>query len=122
MLGLIQLPHALRSGGGLRVLAIVVTAAVLVGVCVSGWQLVTLRPVLTVDAAGVRVGRRRFVAWHEIAGITELSRDGFRVVPRGRRRKLRIDEQYVRDVAAFRWWLGDLVDKQRAGVGEGCVD
>ena len=117
LLATTQLPHALKSGGVLRVVAVVVTTAVLIGLCVSGWQLLTRRPTLTIDTTGVRRGRRRFVSWSEIDTINGL--DGpagdrsFAVGSSIRRRRLRLGEQHVRDVVAFRDWLIDLLEEHR---------
>lgn len=117
LLAAFQLPHALQSGVVLRVIAIVVTTVVAVGLCVSGWQLLTQQPVLTVDTAGIRLGRRRFLAWDEIAGVTELDTAGhelsFAVIPTAGRRKLRLGPRHVRNVAAFRYWLIDLLATHR---------
>jgi hypothetical protein len=117
LLAIAALPHALKSGGLLRIVGIVVTTAVLIGLCVSGWQLLTRRPALTIDTAGVRLGRRRFMAWSEIDAIAEL--DGpagdrtFAVVPNVHRRKLQLGQQHVRNVAALRYWLSDLLEEHR---------
>ncbi|MEV4260315.1 hypothetical protein [Kribbella sp. NPDC049584] len=117
LLAIADLPHALKTGGALRIVAIVVTTAVLIGLSVSGWKLVTRRPTLTVDTTGVRRGRRRFVSWSEVDTIDEL--DGppgdrsFAVVSNARRRKLRLDQQHVRNVVAFRNWLVDLLEEHR---------
>ncbi|MFF0264462.1 hypothetical protein [Kribbella sp. NPDC004536] len=121
LLASVQLPHALQSGGVLRIIAIVVTTAVGVGLCISGWQLLTRRPVLTVDTTGIRLGRRRFVAWTDIDSLTELDSSGdglsFAVVPTTARRKLRLTDRHVRNVAAFRYWLLDLLAAHRRTTG-----
>jgi hypothetical protein len=117
LLAVADLPHALKAGGVLRIVGIVVTSAVVIGVCVSIWHLVTQRPVLTIDSSGVRLGRRRFVPWSEIDALTDL--DGppgdrwFTVVPNVRGSKLRISQQHIRNVVAVRYWLGDVVEEQR---------
>lgn len=99
------------------VVAVVVTAGCLIGVCWSSWQLFTRRPVLTIDTTGVRLGRRRFMVWSEIDAITELDGSAgdpsFAVVPKARRRKLWIGRDYVRNVAMFRYWLCDLLEEYR---------
>lgn len=111
------LPHALKSSGVGLIVGIVVTTTVLIGLCFSIWQLLTLRPVLTIDTAGIRLGRRRFMAWSEIDAIAELEGPPgdrlFAVVSRVHRRKLWIGQQYVRNVVAFRYWLVDLLDEHR---------
>jgi hypothetical protein len=117
LLAVAELPHALKAGGVLRIVTVVVTSAVVIGVCVSIWQLVTQRPVLTIDSSGIRLGRRRFVPWSQIDALTHL--DGppgdrwFSVVPNVRGRKLRISQQHVRNTVAFRYWLGDVLEEQR---------
>jgi hypothetical protein len=117
LLAVAELPHALKAGGVLRIVTVVVTSAVVIGVCVSIWQLVTQRPVLTIDSSGIRLGRRRFVPWSRIDALTHL--DGppgdrwFSVVPNVRGRKLRISQQHVRNTVAFRYWLGDVLEEQR---------
>lgn len=119
----LALPHALQSGGFLRIVAIVVTAACFADVCFSIWQLVTQRPALTVDGSGIRLGRRRFVPWSEIGAVTAL--DGgagdafFTVVQNGRGRKLRPGRDHVRNVAAFRYWLIALLEEHRAAAADG---
>lgn len=112
-----ELPHALKNGGILLIVAVAVMTACVAGACFGIWQLVTLRPVLTVDGSGIRLGRRRFLPWSEIADIAEL--DGapgdrfFTVVPSARRRKLRLGQEHVRNVPAFRYWLTDLLAEHR---------
>ena len=112
-----ELPNALRSGGVWPPLAILVMTACLAGGSFSIWQLVTLRPFLTVDGSGIRLGQRRSLAWSEIRTITELDgppgdRD-FTVVPNVGRRKLRLGEEHVRNVPAFRYWLIGLLEERR---------
>ncbi|HEY3512740.1 hypothetical protein [Kribbella sp. NPDC051137] len=118
LLAVSELPHAVRSGGVLRVVGIVITTVAVVSVGVDCWHLLTRRPVLTVDGSGVRLGRRRFVAWSEIESIAELdgptSDHTFVVVPNVRKRRLRVGHDHVRNVPAFRFWLGDLLDEHRA--------
>lgn len=111
------LPRALKSGGVWPAVAVLVMAACLAGGGFSIWQLVTLRPVLTVDASGIRLGRRRFLAWSEIATIAELAGAPgdrfFTVVPSIRKRKLRLGDEHVRNVPALRYWLSDLLEEYR---------
>jgi hypothetical protein len=113
----VVLPHALKSGGIVRIVGIAVTTAGLIVLCFDIWQLVTQRPVLTVGSSGIRLGRRRFMAWSEIDAIAEL--DGppgdrsFAVVPNVHRRKLHLGQQHVRNAAAFRYWLSDLLEEHR---------
>jgi hypothetical protein len=117
LLAVAELPHALKAGGLLRIVAIVVTSAVVISVCVGIWQLVTQRPVLTIDCSGIRLGGRRFLPWSQIDALTHL--DGppggrwFTVVPSVRSRKIRISRQHVRNVVAFRYWLGEVLEEQR---------
>ncbi|GAA1129306.1 hypothetical protein GCM10009630_29010 [Kribbella jejuensis] len=117
LLAAVQLPPALRSGGVLRIIAIVVTTAVAVGLCVSGWQLLTQRPALTVDTSGIRLGRKRYLAWDDISGVTELDDTGdelsFAVVPAVSKRELRLTPRHVCNVAALRYWLIDVLAERR---------
>ncbi|WP_410785155.1 hypothetical protein [Kribbella sp. C-35] len=112
-----ELPRALRSGGPWPVLAVGVMTACVAGASFGIWQLVTLRPFLTVDMSGIRLGHRRFMAWDEIGAIAEP--DGppgdrfFVVSARVGRRKLRPGEDHVRNVPAFRYWLSALLEERR---------
>jgi len=103
------LPGAPAERGFFRIQAIVITTAVFVSLCFTGWQLVTQRPVLTVDASGIRMGRRRFVPWSEIGMIGDPEGPpvdrSFVVVRIGTRRRLRLGPQHVRDLPAFTHWL-----------------
>jgi hypothetical protein len=117
LLAVAGLPHALKISGVQLIVVIVVTAAAVIGLCFSIWQLLTRRPVLTIDTAGVRLGRRRFMAWREIDAITELEGPPgdrrFALVSKVHRRKLWIGPEYVRNVVAFRYWLLDLLEEHR---------
>lgn len=117
LLAIANLPHAVQSGGVLRIVGIVVTTAVAIGLCISTWQLLTLRPTLTVDTSGIRLGRRRFVAWSDIDHLTELDSAGdqlsFAVIPARGRRKLRLSQRHVRNAAGFRYWLLDRLAEHR---------
>jgi hypothetical protein len=79
-------------------------------------MLVTQRPYVVVDRVGIHRGRRS-MPWSEIADIAEL--DGapgdrfFTVVPSTRGRKLRLGQEHVRNVPAFRYWLTDLLAEHR---------
>ncbi|HZX02647.1 hypothetical protein [Kribbella sp.] len=102
-------------------MAILVMALCVAAACFGVWQLVTLRPVLTVDSSGIRLGRR-FLAWNEIGAIADLDGapgDRFvTVVPSVRGRKLRLGEDHVRNVPAFRYWLSDLLDQHRSTAAQ----
>ncbi|RZU18870.1 hypothetical protein EV645_1070 [Kribbella rubisoli] len=116
-----QLPHVLKSGGLLRIVAGVVTVACAIDVCFNIWRLVTQRPALTVDGSGIRIGRRRFVPWSEIGAVTELDGSAgdpyFTVVPSGRGRKLRPGRDHVRNVAALRYWFVAQLQEHRSTAG-----
>lgn len=112
-------PDMLDDGGVWRYLAYLIILAYAGVVIVMVWQLVTQRPVVVVDRRGIHYGRRRFLAWDDIGSI------GFAAGPRVARqlpvqpknvwaKNLVLTRQHVNDLSAFRLWLGELLDEQRA--------
>ncbi|MGW6201123.1 hypothetical protein ACWF0M_33590 [Kribbella sp. NPDC055110] len=112
-----ELPNALKSGGVWPTVTVLLMTACLVGGGFGIWQLVALRPVLTVDGSGIRLGRRRFLAWSDIDTIAELTGPPgdryFAIVPNAPKRKLQLGDDHVRNVPAFRYWLSDLLADHR---------
>lgn len=83
------------------------------------WQLVTGRPVVTVDQDGIRIGRgqRGRLAWNEVglvgdpAGVPGL-RSVHVYAERGGRR-LAVPNDNVEDLDAFADWLRGILQQQR---------
>ncbi|MDX6250686.1 MAG: hypothetical protein QOF10_4046 [Kribbellaceae bacterium] len=91
-------------------------------IAVSVWQLITQRPVLTVDRLGIRIGKRKpGLGWSEIAKIGSLS--GVRgaqvlpVIPKNVwANHLNVTQDNVKDLATFAHWLGELVEQHKSEV------
>lgn len=85
----------------------------------QGWRLASHQTVLTVDEAGLRVGRKRFMPWAEVGAIG-LVRGGRRIHtlpilpkdPWGK--ELIIPQAAVRSVPALAQWLEELLKEHRA--------
>jgi hypothetical protein len=110
MSSLIELPDAGTTEVILRLLSF---SGVLVVVGFFVWQLITRRPVLTVDHEGIRLGRKRFMPWTNIGTIAEPAGPSFYrnipVLPADVWSKdLRLPQDNVRDIPALTTWLTNL--------------
>jgi hypothetical protein len=88
-----------------------------IGAAGTAWQLITRRPVLIVDADGIRLARRS-IPWSAFAMAGHRSgRAWFRYIPLravpGRARDLRIGQATVQDLDAFSHWLNTSRDNRR---------
>jgi hypothetical protein len=103
--------------GTLGVLRLTALAAFVYGTGLTLWQLVTIRPVVTVDAEGITRGRS--LRWSGITSIDDptglpLART-VQVVPADRRtRPIRIPQDNVEDLDALTPWLRSLHARHRA--------
>lgn len=103
--------------GALGVLRLTALAAFVYGTGLTIWQLVTNRPMLTVDAEGITRGRT--LTWSTISHIDPpvglpMART-IRVQPTDRRtRPLSITNDNVEDLDALTPWLRALLDQHRA--------
>lgn len=97
--------------GALGVLRLTALAAFVYGTALTAWQLVTNRPVVTVNAEGITRGRS--LPWSGITGIDEpaglpLAR-AVQVRPADRRtRPISISQDNVEDLDALTPWLRAL--------------
>jgi len=106
----------LRSGdvsGMLGVLRLTALAAFVYGTGLTVWQLITLRPAVTVDTDGITRGRS--LTWSGITSIGDPTGvPGFRTVlirPADRRiRPISIPQDSVADLDALTPWLRTLLD------------
>ncbi|GAB2672500.1 hypothetical protein [Kribbella swartbergensis] len=102
--------------GTLGVLRLTALAAFVYGTGLTLWQLITNRPVVTVDAEGISRGRS--LRWSGIAGIDDpagfpLSRT-VQIHPADRRtRPIRIPQDNVEDLDALTLWLRSLHARHR---------
>jgi hypothetical protein len=86
------------------------------------WQLSTRRPILIVDAEGIRYGRK-FIGWDAV-GTAGISRGPgfFRVLPvlpaNVWGQELQIHRDNVRDLAAFSDWLNGLRPTHKESHGD----
>lgn len=102
--------------GTLGVLRLTALAAFVYGTGLTAWQLITNRPVITVDAEGITRGRS--LRWSGIAGIDDpagwpLAR-AVQVNPADRRtRPIAIPQDHVEDLDALTPWLRSLHEKYR---------
>jgi hypothetical protein len=86
------------------------------------WQLITQRPVLTVDQDGIRLGtRKRRLRWSEIGTVGFVSGtkglQSLPVIPNDAWAKgFDIRQDNVKDLAAFAGWLAELIDQRRTEV------
>lgn len=95
---------------------ILVSFVLLVGL--GGWQLLTGRPVVTLDHDGIRVGRRKLLPWAEVATIGIPTGPPLRmwltVRPKDRSyKKLIINQDNAKDLRAFASWLESQLHEQR---------
>jgi hypothetical protein len=109
----------LRTGdasGLLGVLRVTALAAFVYGTGLTVWQLITNRPVVTVDAEGITRGHS--LRWSGITSIDEpVGVPGFRSVlvrPADRRaRPISIPQDNVADIEALAPWLRTMLDQHR---------
>jgi hypothetical protein len=111
-------PGALEAGGARRVSVLVLVVAYVIALGISVWQLVTQRPTVTVDLQGIRRGRRRLMPWTEVGAIGiatgPLWARSLPIIAKDAWAKdLRLSQQNVRDLPAFRRWLETLLDEHR---------
>ena len=119
-------PDALKAGGGERISAQALAVLYVVAVGFSVWQLVTQRPAVRVDHAGIRRGRRKFMPWTEVGAIgiaagpvwgrslPIIAKDAWA-------KDLRLDQKNIRDLPAFRRWLETLLDERRRPSDSGAT-
>jgi hypothetical protein len=108
-----------HARGGLRLAFVVLGLAsygIFAGVMV--WQLITQRPTLTVDDEGIRLGRKRFMAWTDVGTIgIPTGPKFFMFVPVLQRdiwaKELRIPQDNVKDIPAFAAWLTEVLAERR---------
>ncbi len=103
--------------GTLGVLRLTALAAFVYGTGLTVWQLITNRPVVTVDADGITRGRR--LSWSGITSIEDpAGLPGIRTVqvrPADRRtRPISIPQDNVEDLDALTPWLRSLLDQHRS--------
>ncbi|TCO34469.1 hypothetical protein EV652_102535 [Kribbella steppae] len=110
-------PSMLEEGGFSRVLAFFLFALFIGSAGYLVWQAITRRPVLTVDRAGIRSGRK-FMPWIEIGAIGIPHGPGFLqtlpIIPANVWAKdLTLSQENVRDVLALARWLEEVLKEQR---------
>ncbi|MFD7155827.1 hypothetical protein ACFV9C_14565 [Kribbella sp. NPDC059898] len=99
-------------------------AALFAGFIGTGlYRFIAQRPVVVVDQEGVRYGRRKYLPWGAVRGIGIVSG-----LPGGRSllvhpwdmsaKSLRLFQQNVRDMPAFRHWLETVLAEHWAGSGQ----
>ncbi|MEU4287995.1 hypothetical protein AB0E63_07220 [Kribbella sp. NPDC026596] len=126
LMSVFWVPDALEAGGAERVSVQVLGVAYVMALGFGAWQLVTQRPAVTVDRAGIRRGRRKFVPWTEIGAI------GIATGPVWARslpiiakdpwgKDLRLHQQNVRDMPALRRWLETLLEEHRRASNSGAT-
>jgi hypothetical protein len=102
--------------GTLGVLRLTALAAFVYGTGLTAWQLITNRPVITVDSEGITRGRS--LRWSGITSIDEptgwpLAR-AVQVNPADRRtRPISIPQDHVEDLNALTPWLRSLHEQYR---------
>jgi hypothetical protein len=84
------------------------------------WQIITRRPILTVDAEGITLGRKH-LAWSAVGkirttfGVVRIHPDGGKAT-----RRIGISHENVKDVQLLTPWLRLLLDRHRsAGAASG---
>jgi hypothetical protein len=102
--------------GTLGVLRLTALAAFVYGTGLTAWQLITNRPVITVDAEGITRGRS--LRWSGITSIGEPSgwplARAVQVTPADRRtRPISIPQDHVEDLDALTPWLRSLHERYR---------
>jgi hypothetical protein len=108
----------LADGGAGRFFGLLGLAGILTMLGLVGWQLVTQRPVVIVDHEGIRVGRKRFMAWNAVGTIGIPTGPKFfmnvPVLPQNVwAKELRLAQANVKDIPAFAHWLEDVLKEQR---------
>ncbi|HZX02642.1 hypothetical protein [Kribbella sp.] len=103
--------------GALGVLRLTALAAFVYGTALTGWQLVTNRPVVTVNAEGITRGRS--LPWSGITSIDEPTGVPFaravQVRPADRRtRPISISQDNVEDLDSLAPWLRALHAEHRS--------
>jgi len=106
--------------GAMGVLRVTALAGFVILVVWTGWQLITLRPVVTVDLEGIRLGRRtkEVVRWSQIGSISDPT--GLSLVSsiaiqpaNSHATALTIGKDNVQELAEFSQWLRHLHEQQR---------
>jgi hypothetical protein len=115
-----------HADGAERIFRLIGVAGVFFVVGVFVWQLITQRPILTVDHEGIRLGRKRFMPWSDVGTI------GFPTGPRFSMvvpvlphdiwaKDLRVAQANVQNIPAFAAWLVEVLSKRR-GAERGAPD
>ena len=101
--------------GAMGVLRVTALAGFVILVVWTGWQLITLRPVVTVDLEGIRLGRRtkEVVRWSQIGSISDPTGpsivSSIAIQPANHRASpLTIGKDNVLELAEFSQWLRHL--------------
>ena len=127
----LQFPFLLLAGPGLMTLGrlpdilaeptwrffgylmIVLYAGILIAVV---WQLITQRPYLIVDRAGIHRGRRS-IPWTDIGSIGLIRPGPIRQLPIHPKniwaKDLVLTQQHVNDLQTFRTWLEEILEAHR---------
>lgn len=113
----VSFPDMLAEGGFARVLGLLVAATFIGGVGCLVWQVITGRPVLTVDREGIRFGRR-FRPWKEIGAIgIPTGPTPFMTIPLIPNdvwsKHLAVPRDNVKDLPALTTWLTELLKAHR---------
>jgi hypothetical protein len=111
------LPNALEASQAERVSAFAAMGLYLFALGFGAWQLVTQRPMLTVDHHGIRF-RRKSMPWTEVGAIGIATGPVWGrkmpVIPKDVWAKdLVLGAVNVRDLPALRRWLETLLDEHR---------
>lgn len=113
----ISLAGELDERGIGLILRLVSFAAVLAVVGLCGWQLISRRPVLTVDHEGVRLGRRPLMPWTGIGSIGVPHGKFFMMLPvipaDVWAKHLILTQDNVKNVPAFATWLTGVLEEHR---------
>jgi hypothetical protein len=106
--------------GAMGVLRITALAGFVILVVWSGWQLITLRPVVTVDREGIRLGRRakEVLRWSQIGSIGDPTGPAIvrsiAIQPTDNwASPLTIGKDNVLELAELSQWLRHLHEQQR---------
>jgi hypothetical protein len=116
-----SLVDALDSSMTGLILRLISLSGVLFIIGIFGWQLITQRPVLTVDHEGIRLGRKGFMPWTDIGTIglptgTTFYRN-LPVLPADVwSKELRLPQDNVQDLDAFTTWLTDRLEAHRSST------
>jgi hypothetical protein len=107
-------------GGAMGVLRLTALAAFLYLVGLTGWQLITRRPVVTIDRAGITLGSKGRLHWNEISrigdpsGLPGLRTIQIQPVDRRANANLGIPQDNVLELAELSDWIRALHQQQRA--------